>query len=246
VFPYPHQNFRSLLFGCSLGGQLLLLENYRKGYIQAILAIFKGWKRGAAQIRTEARKLDMGQQSEILKQFNGRGPVPDSIDWNLAGDASHIPHAAEPLYYTLVAKGMAGDSILAVDSLGVEQTTLRQKRIERVADKEIDKYTLLLFNFGSTNLDEANRRRIEYIKQQLTPGTTIDITGHTDRTAEAAPNLKISELRAQTAAELLGKTASQNVEGLGKSVLLYNNDLPEGRFYSRTVDITLEKPIAKQ
>jgi hypothetical protein len=32
-------------------------------------------------------------------------------------------------------------------------------------------------------------------------------------------------------------------EGMGERELIYNNELPEGRFYCRTVTITVETPI---
>ncbi|MEI6089253.1 MAG: hypothetical protein WCR42_02265 [bacterium] len=34
-----------------------------------------------------------------------------------------------------------------------------------------------------------------------------------------------------------------NVQGVGEDTLLYNNDVPEGRFYCRTVQIVVKTPI---
>ena len=37
--------------------------------------------------------------------------------------------------------------------------------------------------------------------------------------------------------------SKDNAKGLGESVLLYDNDIPEGRFYCRTVEVILETPL---
>ena len=70
----------------------------------------------------------------------------------------------------------------------------------------------------------------------------MTITGYTDRIGKDDYNLRLSQRRAdQTAKELESTEAS--VTGLGETIELHNNDLPEGRFYSRTVTIIVETPI---
>ena len=55
-------------------------------------------------------------------------------------------------------------------------------------------------------------------------------------------NEKLSQGRANTLAKSLN-IPFDYVKGLGESILLYNNDLPEGRFYCRTVEVIVETPI---
>jgi hypothetical protein len=50
-------------------------------------------------------------------------------------------------------------------------------------------------------------------------------------------------LKRAISANTILNQANSEVLGLGKDILLYNNDIPEGRFYCRTVNITVETPI---
>ncbi|MFW5702255.1 MAG: OmpA family protein, partial [Bacteroidota bacterium] len=68
------------------------------------------------------------------------------------------------------------------------------------------------------------------------------IYGYTDRIGEEDVNKRISERRAQAVARRL-RIPDAKVEGLGESDLLFDNELPEGRFYCRTVRIIIETSV---
>ena len=55
-------------------------------------------------------------------------------------------------------------------------------------------------------------------------------------------NQKLSAQRARSTERFIG-VSNADVRGLGRSVLLYNNALPEGRFYSRTVTVVVTTPF---
>ncbi|MEO6939767.1 MAG: OmpA family protein [Candidatus Kapaibacterium sp.] len=186
-------------------------------------------------------QLDVSQQQKQLHEDLDTGQV-HSLIWDLSKDPLHIPSTASPLDYAFVVTDSAHQMTQSGGSIPVTQTTLRQKRLERKADKTIERYTLILFNFGSGELDAANKRRISLIKDQITDSTEVYVTGHTDRTGEDLSNIHLSELRAQAAANALNAKGA-TVSGMGKSTLLYDNNTPEGRFYSRTVDVVLIKPL---
>jgi outer membrane protein OmpA-like peptidoglycan-associated protein len=60
---------------------------------------------------------------------------------------------------------------------------------------------------------------------------------------EADYNQKLSERRAASVHDLLREflpNAAIRSEGVGESQLLFDNTLPEGRFYCRTVQILVE------
>ena len=62
------------------------------------------------------------------------------------------------------------------------------------------------------------------------------------RTGDANYNKKLSLDRADATKKALGiNNAITN--GIGNEELLYNNDLPEGRFYCRTVNIIVKTLI---
>jgi outer membrane protein OmpA-like peptidoglycan-associated protein len=54
--------------------------------------------------------------------------------------------------------------------------------------------------------------------------------------------VNLSNNRANAVAKSLN-FENTNTTGVGEQQLLYNNDVPEGRFYCRRVDVTVETPV---
>ena len=78
-------------------------------------------------------------------------------------------------------------------------------------------------------------------------GSRATIVGSTDRLGELDHNLELSQDRA-SAVERFARSVSPELEiddvrGIGPSTLLYDNSRPEGRFYCRTVSLTITTPL---
>ncbi|MEP7235701.1 MAG: OmpA family protein, partial [Ignavibacteriota bacterium] len=122
---------------------------------------------------------------------------------------------------------------------------LRKKIVERMADKEIEKFNLLLFDLQSSELNDNNKQVIDLIRSHVKGASTVSIIGHTDRTGDTEKNQKLSLERAKNTARALG-VVNADVRGIGSETILYDNNLPEGRCLSRTVDIIVETPTQTQ
>lgn len=109
-------------------------------------------------------------------------------------------------------------------------------------DKEISRYNLILFEFSKYELKPSDAKIIDIIKKNLKPTSHISITGYTDRAGDAQRNAKLSQNRANEVKDALNHPNTV-VVGAGGKTFLYNNDIPEGRFYCRTVDILVETPV---
>jgi outer membrane protein OmpA-like peptidoglycan-associated protein len=97
-------------------------------------------------------------------------------------------------------------------------------------------YSLILFDFDSSELRAEHRRTIALVNERIAGSRAVRVRGYTDRLGEADHNAALSRDRAaRVAAELAVR--AEAIEGLGESVPLYDNSLPEGRFYSRCVTI---------
>jgi len=187
-------------------------------------------------------RLAAGQSGRTLKEFTGTGNVPPLLDWHLEEDQANVPHFPQPIEYRLEVTDVHGQSLtVPTAEIPTDQVTIQRKRRERVADKEVNRYSLILFDFGSADLDANNRRIIEYIKSRITMNATVTVTGYTDRTGDAELNQNLSDRRARSAAEALG--VGRPV-GKGET-LLFDNNLPEGRFYCRTVNVVVETPVVE-
>jgi outer membrane protein OmpA-like peptidoglycan-associated protein len=106
----------------------------------------------------------------------------------------------------------------------------------------IEVYNLILFDFDDFKISRENLKIIEFVKSRMRPQSEVEIRGYTDRLGDDEYNRILSGKRANQTKTLIGRPETFT-EGVGESVLLYDNDLPEGRFYSRTVEIKLKTKV---
>lgn len=138
--------------------------------------------------------------------------------------------------------------IVGTDNSGSEkilgETSIPVKQI--VANKnKVEKYNLITFGYNSSAVDEANNFIIQDVKKNILNTSVLTLTGHTDRTGAAQYNRALSLRRAQEISRFF--TANKIVtEGRGFDDLLFPLSLPEGRFYSRTVRITVDTYIDEE
>jgi outer membrane protein OmpA-like peptidoglycan-associated protein len=119
---------------------------------------------------------------------------------------------------------------------------VQRKRRERIADRFIDRYALILFDFDKADIHGANRRIVDLINGNIQDASHASVEGYTDRIGDAAYNRDLSFRRASEVGAAL-RAGTHEVHAHGEDVLLYDNDLPEGRTYSRTVIVTVETPV---
>lgn len=120
--------------------------------------------------------------------------------------------------------------------LPVEFISLKSKKEEQKADKRIDTYSLILFDFDNADISLSNSRIIKFVRDRISADSKVTITGYTDRTGDADYNRLLSERRAKGVQNQLEHKNSVSL-GIGEDDLIHDNDLPEGRFYCRTVNI---------
>ena len=196
---------------------------------------------GESQI--EQWKLEARQNSRLLKVFNGTGAIPGILDWNIDEERGTHPTTEAPVVYKLTVIDEKGAKVETGSEIEVEQLTIHKKRIERIADKEIDRFGLILFDVRSSEINSDNARIINLIKSYIRPTSTVSVKGLTDRLGNPAQNQTLAEGRAKSTAKALEiPESSQNVRGVGNASL-YAPELPEGRLYTRTVEIIVETPI---
>jgi OOP family OmpA-OmpF porin len=100
---------------------------------------------------------------------------------------------------------------------------------------------MILFGFDRADLSPANQELVKTIKDRITSSSTARVIGYTDRSGAEEYNQRLSERRSQAVSTALGLPAS-SASGQGEQLPLYDNATPEGRFYSRTVEVIVETP----
>lgn len=164
------------------------------------------------------------------------------MDWNLSLNGASIPKKLDPVESSLTLKDKKGNIFTSSKvEMPVNLISISKKREDKIADKQINKYRLIMFKIGKSEIEANEQKNINFIKKQISPESNVIIKGYGDITGSEEINIEISERSSQAVKKALGVNAK--AIGLGKSELLFDNNSPEGRFYSRTVEVIIESLI---
>lgn len=128
------------------------------------------------------------------------------------------------------------------------------QRVTSDRPEKVERYSLILFGFDESRLERRNDREARRAADMIDriPVEQILVQGFTDETGDPQHNDRLSQERAEQVSQRLKALLSADhtsglpeihSEGRGSRDLLYDNSLPEGRFFSRTVTITIERAI---
>ncbi len=190
----------------------------------------RNWK-----INIFQRELGFNQEIDI-------DSLGEYVDWNIQNYLIKKDKKADSLHYNM--SYVDGDINYKTEdrTLPIKNISIGFKRDHNLPDIEINRVSLILFSFSKSIISGANKKIADFIRQKIKPNTRVKILGFTDRTGERSFNRNLSLQRALETKEALG-IKNAVLTGIGEDILLYNNDLPEGRFYCRTVKILLETPL---
>ncbi len=175
-----------------------------------------------------------------LVTFNGSEQKP----WSVPEEA--LSSGIDSLDIVLEVTDSADNIVIAHNSIKLEQ-----KHIEREKQQELEKFSLILFAFDESKLGAKNERTLGLVAEsfkKIMP-QKLSIVGYTDELGEVDHNDELSRNRAAEASDQLGRALRIRglklpdnilIDGKGSREKLYDNSLPEGRFFSRTVNITVE------
>ncbi len=190
---------------------------------------------------------------QIYELLTPKKILPSSVDWHINTKKGSIPLDSVPVSYYLTVDFNDIDILNRSSKegfLSVQQVTLKNKYRERHNDIEKDRYSLILFDFGSDQLAGTNQKIIELIKSEnrITSKSKVIITGFTDLTGSEDANKNLALRRAEAVALALKGMPAKEVTVANKTAKRmlyppYESALPEERLHSRTVIIQVETPI---
>lgn len=198
-------------------------------------------------------RVTIKERDRVLTSFNGltQGTIGDYV-WTL--DSKSMPDGHDSLTYTFEVVDSLGDTSRAEGTI-----RLRQKVHDRsvhvsdtTLDKEVERYSLILFDYSSSQLDRKQTESIVHdMAGSISNGSQVTLTGHTDKTGDDQFNEKLARDRVTRAADMLqaalrrtGKgRPSMLVESHGSRDDLFDNSIPEGRVLSRTVRALIENEV---
>jgi len=185
--------------------------------------------------------LNVTQQQRALRDDQGTG-TPNRTPWDLETDPR--PTTDQPIVATYSVFNDAGQQSSAQLRVPVEVVTAKTGRSTTEQGKLIERYSLIMFEYNSAELNEENMAILERVKSRVQPDTRVRILGYADRSGNPEYNRELARKRCMEAQRKLGLPPAQvSLEPIGSDRLLYSNDTPSGRSYSRTVQIELDTPI---
>lgn len=188
-------------------------------------------------------KINSISGSEIIYNINGKSNISEYYDWDINSDLASQSLLKSDFASNLSLTDKEGETIsTSPKKLPVEMKTYKNDDSES-KDTIRNIYDLILFDFDKAALSNDNQRIINLIKQETPQGAIINVKGFTDRMGDDKYNKTLSTRRASSTAKALKSPA--NAYGVGEEIQLYNNNLPEGRFYSRTVIVEVKIPVNK-
>lgn len=184
---------------------------------------------------------EIKQDNQLIRQMNST-EKPTTYLWNVEDEP--IPILEKNIEAKLTAVDIYGNKAASQKDINIQQLTIRKKRFEMKDDKKVEKYSLILFDYDKAEVTPIHRTILNEIKEKITPFSTVKIYGFADRTGERQYNKDLAAKRANEVQKIL-KVNEKNLKmiPIGSDILLYDNDLPQGRGYSRTVQIEIETPI---
>lgn len=151
---------------------------------------------------------------------------------------SKVPESV--LTFTLVVeqKGV-GDIRYSVD---VPVTLAMINRVSASRRPEIDRFTMMLFDFDKDVISETDMQLVKRAKERIDSDSRVTIIGSSDLSGSSEYNLTLAERRARRVKEALGiMTAEYRGELL--SATGAQASTPEGRFHGRTVRILVHRNV---
>ncbi len=193
--------------------------------------------------------MSIEQAGKTFRNIRRRGlpSIIRPIRWRIVPDELAADNLPVEYQYTL--RDAHHREAAVQDLIPVEFLSRQQKVENRLPDRRIQKFSLVLFDFDKADLTPANQRILDrYVLPAIQFNSTVKIYGYTDRIGEADYNKRLAQQRAETVKQYLASRArAKHYEaiGVGEDLLLYDNDTPIGRQLSRTVQIIVETPINK-
>lgn len=199
--------------------------------------------------------------SHVVFSVNRAAELLKSYTIDLTDQRGQVQHFG-PFYKN--QESIAAKTILGTNEKGIYKVvmlgetkegtkTQKESSVQLQSQQEIFQTGLrysVLFNFNKANTAAAYKKFLtEVVAPLISNGSTVSIRGYTDIIGSEDYNNKLSQKRAQQAQQILeqasAKAGRSNVsfETLGSgedsASAPFNNNLPEERFYNRTVIINI-------
>lgn len=207
---------------------------------------------GIQQNLIKKRRIEINRGETSWNVLTDIGLEEERADWDWMNTDFDYPADEVPFTAQLVITTQTGAECKSKPIvIPVMQVSSERKRTEIGKDSTQERYSLILFPFDSYNAGDVNEKIMrEYVYTRCKPSSYIEVIGHTDVVGMYDHNKGLSENRSETVRKGIYSKTKGNYgtllqKGVGEEDPLYTNDLPEGRFYNRTVQVIIKTPLSE-
>ncbi len=210
------------------------------------------WENGLRDETIKDRALEISYQGKKWAEISDLGPLSkdEFKGFNWRSSDGKLPSGEDKMSVQLKVTDKNGREVLSnVDDISVKQFSVSNIVAEHLADKTRETYNLILFTYNKADMGKWNHKILDsYVYDRIQPNSNVSVNGYTDILGTEDYNTRLSTNRANAvktdiAGHIKGKVKSLVAHGYGKTQPLYPNDLPEGRYYNRTVQVLVETPL---
>lgn len=195
--------------------------------------------------------INVEQNGNVFDSRSG-SVLEKAISWNWKNKKNELPSVQGALRYNLSVTDKAGDAFTSTK----ESISVREEKIESRKNVSLDqgitkeKISLILFEFDKFEMGPRNAQIMdEFVYPRIEEDLrAVTISGFTDIIGLDSYNQTLSDKRAKAVYDVFMLKQSATVDsskvrsiGYGETNPNFDNKLPEGRFYNRTVNLLLEK-----
>ena len=216
--------------------------------IDTVRSVYQKKIRFISNIKSDAniKKIDLTllqDNKEIIGYNTNMNDTISYFTWDWAINEKFNIENTNPINYQIIIEDEYGQVFKTKKQiLPIDQISVDIKRLEKIKDVVYENYSLILFDYGKTELASEHKKVVDFVKSRINENAKVKIIGYTDSMGEDNINERISTLRAKVTHKRLGIPNAEFV-GKGEKDLLFDNTLPEGRFYCRTVVINVENIV---
>ncbi|TAE23541.1 MAG: hypothetical protein EAZ92_14465 [Candidatus Kapaibacterium sp.] len=198
--------------------------------------------------------LTLEQSKRLIRRSSGLGVPPEELVWSPAREQSSIPRTEDVVRCNFDFTEESSEGATATISFPIEQITIaeRKRRGERV--RTVDVYRILNADNASAALPAEQDRIFGLIAAQpFYSRGSVTATGYNDKALDTygnpEENLRLALERARASSRALSNSimAGQHIpsaipKAQGGKSSIYAESTPEGRMYSRMVEIRVDTP----
>ena len=195
--------------------------------------------------RAKQWEIEVTRNGRVIASRQGRAPLPEAVEITI--DSSVMTALGREI---LPADSLRGTVRVTQDDGSIVSSACTFPITKSQNTYELSRLSLIVFDFDRSDITATNKEMMQrFVKEAVQASSRISIVGSTDRLGEAQYNKSLSQSRADAVKMFLQQAKPgaliDRCEGVGASRLPYDNNVPEGRYYCRTVAITVQTPRIK-